>query len=350
MLSDRLTIVEIAKQSGVSRSTVSRVINDDPNVKAQTRQRVRSVMQKLNYQPNAAARGLATGKTRILGLVIPMGITVLFSDPYFSLVIQGISAACNQHNYSTMLWLAEPEYERRTIQQIVSGGMIDGLIIASARTDDALIEAVRMRNLPFVLIGRHPVHNDLSFVDVDNRVSARAAVMHLLRLGYKRVATIAGPLTMIGGLDRLAGYQDALASRGLVSDPWLIVEGDFTDEGGYHAMRKLLELPREDSPDAVFCASDTMALGAIRALREAGKKIPDNVALVGYDDLPFAVHSVPPLTTVRQPIHRAGFVAAETLMDMIEENDASPRRVILPTELVIRESCGARRASARRAR
>ncbi len=338
MTSDRLTIIEIAKQAGVSRSTVSRVINDDPNVHAATRQRVRSVMQKLNFQPNAAARGLAAGKTRILGLVIPMGVAALFSDPYFPQLIQGISAACNQHDYSTMLWLAEPEYERRTIQQIVSAGMVDGVIIASALTDDAVIEAVRTHKVPFVLIGRHPVYVDITYVDVDNRVSARDAVLHLIRLGYKRVATISGPLNMIGGLDRLAGYKDALKARGIVADPNLIAEGDFSEASGYSTMQQLL--PQE--PDAIFVASDTMALGAMRALREAGKRIPDDVAIVGYDDMPFAARSDPPLTTVRQPIHRAGFVGAETLMELISEQDAAPRRVILPTELVIRDSCGAR--------
>jgi LacI family transcriptional regulator len=346
MTSDRLTIIEIAKQSGVSRSTVSRVINDDPNVNSTTRQRVRSVMQKLNFQPNAAARGLAAGKTRILGLVIPMGVAALFTDPYFPQVIQGITAACNQHGYSTMLWLAEPEYERRTIQQVVSAGMIDGVIVASALTDDAVIEAVRTRQIPFVLVGRHPIHNDITYVDVDNRMSSRDAVLHLLRLGYKRVMTIAGPQNMIGGLDRLAGYKDALKARGLLSDPKWMAEGDFSEDSGYSAMQQLLP----QLPDAVFIASDTMALGAMRALREAGKRIPDDVALVGFDDMPFAARTDPPLTTVRQPIQRAGFVAAETLFDLITEQDGAPRRVILPTELVIRESCGAHRAAEKRMR
>jgi LacI family transcriptional regulator len=343
-MSDRLTIIEIAKQSGVSRSTVSRVINDDPNVNPSTRQRVRAVMQKLNFQPHAAARGLAAGRTRIIGLVIPMGVAALFTDPYFPQVIQGIAAACNQFDYSTMLWLAEPEYERRTIQQIVSAGMIDGVIVASALTDDAVIEAVRQRRIPFVLIGRHPVHTDITYVDVDNRNSSRDAVLHLLRLGYKRVATISGPLNMIGGMDRLAGYKDALKARGIASDPRLIAEGDFTEESGFGGMQLLLP----HAPDAVFVASDTMALGALRALREAGKRIPEDIALVGYDDMPFAARTDPPLTTVRQPIHRAGFVAAETLMDLIQEDDSSPRRVILPTELVIRDSCGARLKSEKR--
>ncbi|MBI4674568.1 MAG: LacI family DNA-binding transcriptional regulator [Chloroflexi bacterium] len=342
-MSNRLTIIEIAKHSGVSRSTVSRVINDDPNVNTETRERVRAVMQKLNFHPNVAARGLAAGKTRILGLVIPMGVSALFSDPYFPQLIQGISAACNQHNYSTMLWLADPEYERRMIQQIVSSGLIEGVIVASALNDDPVVEALMQRQIPFVLVGRHPTHTNLAYVDVDNRVSARDAVLYLMRLGYQRVATIAGPHNMIAGVDRLNGYKDALKTRGIAPDPNLIAEGDFSEGGGYQEMQRLLR----HAPDAVFVASDAMALGAMRALREAGKRVPDDIALVGFDDMPFAAHTEPPLTTVRQPIHRAGFVATETLLALIAEGANAPRRVILPTELVIRETCGAHRASAK---
>ncbi len=337
-MSDRLTIIEIAKHAGVSRSTVSRVINDDPHVNADTRQRVHAVMQKMNFQPNAAARGLAAGKTRILGLVIPMGVAALFNDPYFPQLMQGIAAACNQYNYSTMLWLAEPEYERRMIQQIVSAGLIDGVIVASALNDDPVVEALIQKNIPFILVGRHPTHTNINYVDVDNRISARDAVFHLLRLGYAHVATITGPHSMIAGVDRLNGYKDALRARGIALDSHLIAEGDFTEDGGYDAMLRLLP----HMPEAVFVASDVMVLGALRALREAGKRVPEDVAVVGFDDMPFSARVDPPLTTVRQPISRAGFVAAETLMDILVEESAAPRRVILPTELVIRDSCGMR--------
>lgn len=343
-MSNKLTIVEIAKHAGVSRSTVSRVINDDPNVNDSTRAQVHAVIKKMGYHPNAAARGLAAGKTRVLGLVIPMGVAALFSDPYFPLLIQGISAACNQHNYSTMLWLAEPEFERRMIQQIVSSGLIDGVIVASALVDDPMIDALTARSIPFVLVGRHPTRDGITYVDVDNRNSSRDAVLHLLRLGYRRIATITGPLNMIAGVDRLEGYREALKARGTVPDPTWMVEGDFSEGGGYAGMKRLLPA----HPDAVFVASDAMALGALRALREVGQRVPDDVAIVGYDDMPFAARTEPPLTTVRQPIHRAGFVAAETLMDLIVEGSAGPRRVILPTELVIRESCGALLEPARR--
>ncbi|HET6313750.1 MAG TPA: LacI family DNA-binding transcriptional regulator, partial [Chloroflexia bacterium] len=326
-----------AKQAGVSRSTVSRVMNDHPNVDQETRARVRSVAESLNYQPNVAARSLAAGRTHILGLVIPMGVSALFSDPYFPLLIQGIASACNANEHSVMLWLAEPEYERRMIRQVLQGGLIDGVILASALMDDPMLEALRKRGLPFILVGRHPTDNEVSYVDVDNVNSAREMVAYLLRLGHKRVATIAGPNNMIAGADRLQGYLLALRNRGVASDPALIVEADFTEEGGYIAMQRLVP----HAPDAVFVASDAMAVGALRALREAGLRVPEDIAMAGFDDIPFAARADPPLTTVRQPIQRMGTLAAETLIDLISHPQPQPRRIILPTELLIRESSGA---------
>jgi len=330
------TLEEIAKQAGVSRSTVSRVINNHPNVDQETRQHVLSVVETLNYQPNIAARGLAAGRTHILGLVIPTGVSALFTDPYFPLLIQGVASACNAHDHSVMLWLAEPEFDRQTVRRILQGGLIEGVILASALTDDPMMDALLKRNLPFVLVGRHPSDSQVSYIDVDNRNSAREMVAYLLRLGYERVATIAGPQNMIAGVDRLQGYLVALRDRRVTPDPQLIIEADFTEEGGHMAMQRLLPL----APDAVFVASDAMAVGVLRALREAGKRVPEDIAIAGFDDMPFAARTDPPLTTVRQPIQRLGFLAAETLIDMINYPDAAPRRIVLPTELVIRASCG----------
>jgi LacI family transcriptional regulator len=330
------TLLEIAKHAGVSRSTVSRVMNDHPNVDKETRERVLLVADQLNYQPNIAARGLAAGRTRIIGLVIPMGVSALFTDPYFPLLIQGISSACNANDHSVMLWLAEPEYERLTIRQILQAGLVDGVILASALMDDPIMEALLKRDLPFVMVGRHPTNDQVSYVDVDNRNSSREMVSYLLRSGYSRVATIAGPKNMIAGSDRMLGYLAALQQRRVSYDPNLVIEGDFTEEGGYRAMQRLLPF----SPDAVFVASDAMALGALRALREANLRVPEDIAITGYDDMPFAAHTDPPLTTVRQPIQRMGAVAAETLIDLIAHPDEQPRRVVLASELVIRSSCG----------
>jgi len=332
----KLNLEDVAKRSGVSRSTVSRVINNDPNVKEATRERVQGIIRLLNYHPNVAARGLAAGRTRILGLVIPMGVSALFTDPYFPLLIQGVSAACNTHDHSVMLWLADPEYERRTIRQIMHGGLIDGAIVASMLMDDPVLTALLEGDLPFILVGRHPTNPRVSYVDVDNFNSTREAVAHLFRLGHSRIATVTGPHNMIAGADRLAGYLAALKDRGLTADPNLIAEGDFSEAGGHAAMQRLLQ----HQFDAVFVASDTMALGALRALRESGRRVPEDVALVGYDDMPFAARTGPPLTTVRQPIYRTGAMAAEALIDLIDDPEPSPRRIVLPAELVLRESCG----------
>ncbi len=327
----------IAKLGKVSRSTVSRVLNNHPNVSPATRERVLEIIHKMNFQPNVGARGLAKGYTRVLGLVIPMGVAALFTDPYFPSFIQGVSAACNVHDHSVMLWLAEPEYERRTIRQIMHSGLLDGVIVASNLLDDPVVQALLEGDLPFILNGRHPNDSRVNYVDIDNIASAREAVLHLLRLGRKRIGTIAGPHDMIAGADRLDGYIAALRDRGQLVDSDLIIESDFTEAGGYNAMQRLLAR----RPDAVFAASDAMAVGALRALREAGLHVPEDVAVVGFDDMPFAARTDPPLTTVRQPIHRSGELATETLIDLIQHPHSAPRRIILPTELIVRTSCGA---------
>jgi LacI family transcriptional regulator len=330
-----LTLDDIARISGVSRSTVSRVLNADPNVKERTRTKVQEVIQNLNFQPNMAARGLAAGSTKVLGLVIPVGISSIFSDPYFPLVIQGVSSTCNQLGYSIMLWLAEPQYERKTISQIIYNGLIDGVIVLSMLTDDPLIDRLSESNRPFIMIGRHPTNEKISYVDVDNRLGAYQGVAYAIHTGHRRVALIGGPNNTISGQDRYLGYLDALREYRLPVIPELIAEGNYSDIGGYQAMRQLLPF----HPDAVFAASDAMAFAAMRAIQESDLCVPEDIAIVGFDDIPAAATSKPPLTTVRQPISRTGKIVAEMLIDMIEHPDHQPHRVVLPTELVIRSSC-----------
>ena len=331
-----MNLEQIAKLSGVSRSTVSRVINNDPNVSIATREKVMQVVKRVNYTPNAAARGLAAGRTHVLGLVIPMGVAALFTDPYFPILIQGVSSACNAREYSVILWLAEPEFERRMIRQIMYSGLADGVIVSSMLMNDSLVHALSESDLPFILVGRHPTDTRISYVDADNIGGAREAVTYLLRLGRARIATITGPRNMIAGADRLTGYSAALRDRGVATEPSLIAEGDFTEGGGYRAMQQLIA----QRPDAVFAASDIMAIGALRALREAGLRVPEDVAVVGFDDVPQSARAEPPLTTVRQPVNRLGGMTVETLIDLIEHPGSGPRRIVLPTELVVRASCG----------
>ncbi|MDR3578064.1 MAG: LacI family DNA-binding transcriptional regulator [Anaerolineaceae bacterium] len=331
-----LTLDDIARLSGVSRATVSRVINADVNVKDSTRLKVQEIINSYNFQPNLAARGLATGRTNVLGVVVPAGVVAIFTDPYFPKLLQGVSAVCNNREYSVMLWLAEPEYERRMISRILHNGLVDGVIVASISMDDSIIQSLIDSKMPFVLIGRHPTEN-VNYLDVDNLQASRMATMHLVRLGYKRIATITGVQYQVAGYDRYQGYLKALKDSGQPIRQELVVEGAFTEESGYSGMQHLLKY----KPDAVFAASDMMAYGAMRALREANLRIPEDVAVVGFDDIPNSAKTIPTLTTVRQPVSGLGSKAADMLINIIETRPTSIQKIILDTELVVRESCGA---------
>jgi LacI family transcriptional regulator len=333
---ENLTLEEIAKLASVSRSTVSRVINDSPRVSADVRQRVQAIIDRTGYQPDAAARSLVTRRSGIIGLVIPRAVQALFTDPYYALLIQGIAQGCNAHDYTLTLYLFHTEHEEQKLYpRVLRNQLVDGVIITGSLVDDPLLPQLIDHQVPFVMIGRPPAP-EASFVDTDNVAGAYQAVSHLARLGYGRIATITGPAATTVGLDRRQGYLNALRDRGLAFDAGLVVEGDFTEAGGYFAMRQLLPA----RPDAVFAASDMMALGALRALREAGLSVPGNVAVVGFDDLPAAAYADPPLTTVRQPIRQTGTQAVEILLDLLNNPTQSARRVTLTTDLIIRSSCG----------
>lgn len=332
------TIEEIARLSGLSRSTVSRVLNDDARVSDAARERVMEIVRRERYQPNQAARGLASGRTGIIGTVIPVQLGTVFTDPYFPMLLQGISAASGQLGRLMLLWIAEPEDEERMMHGILRPGVVDGMIIASHVIEDRFLEAVAESGKPYVLVGRHPVES-VSYVDVDNFGAARTATMHLARLGHRRIGTITGPQNMIAGLDRYQGYVEGLRGSGLALDRELVAAGDFGEESGHRAMHRLLER----GVDAVFAANDTMALGALRAADERGARVPDDVALVGFDDIPAAARAQPPLTTVRQPIRHTGEAAVRLLLDLIADPSRAPQREFLPTELVVRASCGSAR-------
>jgi LacI family transcriptional regulator len=336
MTEGKLTIRQIAKLAGISRSTVSRVLNNHPNVNAQTRERVLQVIAETGFRPDPIARSLSSRRADIIGLVIPVTIRSLFEDPFFPRLMQGISQGCNNHDYTLSLFLLHtPEEEEKLYPRISRRQLLDGVIVTATRNRDPLIPQLLANRVPFVLHGRHEDPR-ASFVEVDNVTGAHTAVTHLVRLGRRRIGLITGPSGSLAAEDRKRGYLNALLERRVPVDEDLIIHGDFTENSSYEAMQRLL--PHE--PDAVFVASDTMALGALRALRNAGKRVPEEVALVGFDDMPQAATANPPLTTVRQPIQRAGALAVEMLIDILENGVDPPRRIILPTELVIRDSCG----------
>jgi LacI family transcriptional regulator len=333
-----LTLVDIAKQAGVSRSTVSRVVNNDPNVSDSVRSKVQEVITSTGYHPHAAARSLASHRSWMIGLVLPRTVSNFFTDPYFPRLTQGVAQGCNQHNYTLGLFLLETKNDEKRIFPLISHkGLLDGILLQSARLGDKLIDRLVHSDIPVVIAGRPFNANGISYVDVDNVHAAHEAVCHLVKLGYKRIGTITGLMNSTAGIDRKEGYLQAIANQGLDVNEALIVDGDFSEESGYLAMKRLFP----HKPDAVFAASDTMAIGAIRAVREAGLRVPQDIAFVGFDDLPIASLSDFKLTTVRQPIIQFGAKAVDTLIDLIENGIKPSRRIIMETELVIRDSCGA---------
>ncbi len=337
-----LTLEQIAKLAGVSRSTVSRVVNNDPNVRDEVRQRVWKVIRETGYQPHAAARSLVTRRTQIIGVIIPESVTTLFTDPFFSLLLAGVTAACNENRYHLMLSLFNsPEGSDAIYQRVLRSAYLDGVIVASATSDDPLIPRLLHDGIPFVLVGRHPDPR-VTYVDVDNVGGARMATEHLIRLGHKRIATVTGALSMLSAQDRLAGYKQALESHGISVDSSLIAEGDYRESSGLAAVRRLLPA----SPTAIFAASDVMAIGVLKALRQEGLRVPEDIAVASFDDVPLATAIQPPLTTVRQPIDHLGRTAVHLLLDILNRPPDSahvPQRLVLPVELVVRGSCGARR-------
>ncbi|MDH7474086.1 MAG: LacI family DNA-binding transcriptional regulator [Anaerolineae bacterium] len=333
------TLEKVAKLAGVSRSTVSRVINDHPNVRSETRELVWRAIRESGYQPHAVARSLVTNRTQIIGMIIPETVPKLFTDPFFPLLLRGATEACNAHHYQLLLSLFDnPAGREEMYQRVLRNGYVDGVIVASASLDDPLIPALLRDDIPFVSVGRYP-NEKVHYVDVDNIGGAQMAVEHLIRLGHQRIATITGPLDMAHGQDRLEGYRQALKAHRIPVEEELIVEGDYTENGGMIAMQRLLSA----SPDAVFVASDMMAIGALKAIRQADRQVPQDIALVSFDDVPIASAIEPALTTVRQPIESMGSMAIEVLLSILEgssQQEAPVHRIILPTELIIRASCG----------
>lgn len=336
-----MNLEDIARKAGVSRSTVSRVINNDPHVKATTRERVLAVIREENFQPNLAARALVKQRTQIIGVVIPTSENIFFTDNnYFPQLLAGLNQATREQKYAMLLWLGELTQNE---EGLIHNRFADGLIIASLTADHPLSRRLGDIRRPLVMIDR-PLHynGDISYVTVNNVSAAEVAVEHLIGLGRRRIAHITGQLSIADARDRLQGYKNALTRAGLSVDPALIEESTFNRRMGYQATKRLLA----QRPDAVFAAGDTIAVGVLQAAHEAGVRVPDDLALVGFDDIDVAAQAIPQLTTVRQPVQYKGAVAARLLIDLIEGRVSGPQHILLETELVVRQSCGAVRMPA----
>jgi DNA-binding LacI/PurR family transcriptional regulator len=332
------TLDGVARAAGVSRATVSRVVNGSPKVSPDARRAVERAVARLGYVPNPAARSLVTRRSESIGLVITEPASRLFDDPFFPRLLRGISAELSARNLQLVLLMPEDGDAEQRLERYLAAGHVDGVVLVSLHGDDPLPAHLQARRVPMVVGGRPPEGVVASYVDVDNREAARSAVRHLAGLGRRRIATITGPLDMGAGLDRLDGYLEALAELGLGRDDGLIAEADFTYDGGATAMRRLLQAAPD--LDAVFAASDLMAAGALAVLRAAGRAVPEAVAVVGFDDSPLAAAMEPPLTSVRQPIEDMGRELVRLLAESIERGPRATRRVLLSTELVPRGSSG----------
>jgi DNA-binding LacI/PurR family transcriptional regulator len=337
--SGRPTLEEVALRAGVGRGTVSRVINGSPRVSDRAKAAVEAAIAELGYVPNRAARALAGNRTDAIALVIPEPETRLFAEPYFSDIIRGIGAELADTDMQLLLTLIRTPKERTRFAQYLAAHRVDGVLLVSVHEDDPLPDLMEELEMPAVLNGRRSDLESVSYVDADNVGGARAAVAHLIARGRRQVATITGPPDMYVARSRLDGYRQAVesAAEGLGGfDTALVARGDFTEEGGRRAMRELLV--RRPDIDGVFAASDVMAAGARAVLREAGRRVPDDVALVGFEDSAIARHMDPALTSVRQPTEEMGRTMARVLLEEIAERKSVRRHVVLSTELVQRES------------
>ncbi len=331
----RPSLEDVARKAGVSRSTVSRVINNDPNVKTETREHVLKVIAEERFNPSTVARSMVTGRTQVMGVVVPHEYHVFFNDPYyFPALLEGVSGMATERDYAMLLWVRQSgEDEGIFYRRILQNGLMDGIVLASASTQNPLVTYLLEMGVPMAMVERPGLHEDqVNYVTIDNRAAARTATEHLISLGRRRIALIAGAPDNMDGQERLASFQQVMSEAGLPSD--LIVFGNFQHAAAYEQTKTLLD----KNIDAIFACSDMMAQGVYEALEEAGVRIPDDVAVVGFDDLPTATHLRPQLTTIRQPIREKGAEATRLLLDAVEGKSQTAQHVVLPAELVVRAS------------
>jgi LacI family transcriptional regulator len=331
----------VARLAGVSRTTVSFVLNDVPGVHItpETRQRVLNAAHALNYYPDVTGRYLASGKTQTIALVWHPGPDRAYRDTFLPGFLQGAARAAHHYGHHVIFRPIDAGEPEGSYVELARGHCTDGLILSGPRSDDPHPHRLRQDGFPLVLHGQLP-GSDIPYVDVDNVRGAMTAVSHLLGLGHRRIAAITNaPLAYTASAHRLEGYRLALDEAGIPYDERLIRYGNFDEASGQRAMESLLALP--EPLTAVFAASDTVALGALRALRRRGLHVPEDVALVGFDDITAARFITPALTTVHVPAFGLGWSAAELLIQIIGQDGTDHEPVLLDTELVIRETCGA---------
>lgn len=327
----RPTINDVAEAAGVSRGTVSRVLTGEGYVSKGARAAVLKAVRTTGYVANRHARGLATQRSHTVAFVLSEPQHRLFEDPNFSILLRECTQALAAHDIMLVLTIAGDEADRKRVGRFISEGGVDGALLVSDHAGNSLVDELTATGIPLVVCGRPLEHGqEIAYVAADDRDGARRMVQYLSEAGRERIATVAGPQDTSGGVERLAGFRDVLGDV----DEGLIAVGDYSRESGEAAMRRLLE--RSPDLDAVFVASDLMAAGALDALRHAGRRVPEDVAVGGFDDSPVAERCVPPLTTVRQPWSRISKEMVRLLLGMVDGD--TPAGMILPTAPVRRRS------------
>lgn len=329
------TIHDVAREAGVSRGTVSRVLNGGHYVSPAAAQAVDAAIRKTGYVVNRHARSLITGRSDSVGFLLTEPQERFFEDPNFNVLLRGCTQALAAHDVPLLLMLAGTDDERRRITRYITAGHVDGVLLVSSHSGDPVVEELRAAGVPLVACGK-PIGlgSKVSYVAADDRDGARDMVRHLLALGRRRIGVVTGPLDTPGGVERLAGYREVLAEAGVEADERLVVPGDYSRASGEAGAERLLA--QAPDVDAVFVASDLMAQGVLTALHRAGRRVPEDVAVGGFDDSPAAVAASPELTTIRQPWDRISTEMVRMLLARIGGED--PAAVILPTELVKRDS------------
>lgn len=336
----KVTTTDVARLAGVSRSTVSFVLNDVPGMRIseETRQRVIEAARQLNYHPDATARRMVSGKTCVIGFVLRQHPDQVFADHFLPQVLAGFSKATSAQGYHLLFEPIPPGDSSGAYTRLVQERHVDGIVLSGPRSDDQELLNIHKEGAHIVLIGRLQ-DVDIPSIDVNNVGGAYLAVRHLINLGHRRIGMITNaPLQYTASSDRLEGYRKALEEGGIPFDSALVRFGAFTPASGFQAMNELLQ--QASLPTAVFVASDTVALGALQAIRQRNLRVPDDLALIGFDDIPLSEFTDPPLSTVRLPAFGLGWGAAELLIRLINGKEITNRHVLLETELIVRQSCG----------
>lgn len=335
----RATIKDVAAQAGVSYQTVSRVINNKPDVTDETRRKVQHVIDTLGFRPNLAARSLPRQRSHIIGLIIPYEADYLFRDPNLLAQISGIDATANTYDYNVLLSTAgNSNAGIDAFERFLHNRVADGALVIETASSQAGSKLLAAENYPYVTLGYDPGPANGYCVHSNDREGARQVTQHLLDRGHRRIGLINGPATgaVVSLEERLLGHRQVLAEAGLAFDPALMVYGDYTRLGGQRATEQLLALPQP--PTAIFALNDRMAMGAIRTLHAANLRVPEDVAVVGFDDIGTAADFNPPLTTVRLPSKAVGQLAAQMLFDLVNGKTVPQKEIILPTDVIIRQS------------